>query len=595
MAIVNLNLLSLLNATVLVCGLVLIHNQNVEAQERSSGEDNLERLLPGTERARTIAQIPAPFVQAIKREYESSPEIQKETKFDPYLASRYFWTMESIDLKRGYKINPTPPSGQSMCDDGTFDGPVNTSVWIGAWTGGVAANISDPNLPIATWTSGIVPNNNSIPDNSCGIPASEAHHSIVPNGTDPEIPSLKTVAPVPTSNSASLRLGNRCPAFGGERISKTFTVVAGQTTLQFWYALVFQNPAGHLPPVQPGFGAYLFNGSTQVPNRIDLDPTTAGYQNFVVASATNPFFASKPGSTVVVYRDWTCLTVDLSGLEGQTLTLVLVNRDCGAGAHWGYSYVDSFCLGCAGNPTGDTTFNQGKSDCVKGSICFDYTVPKLPNGTTGTVNLTLELYQNGALVTTLTSGPLTTNGTYCFTNFLSSLNASVGGFDWKMTANFTITGATISPIVIGQTGEGSVAGKNNDCTITPPGCAQVTGEARCLPGGGYSYTFNVTNSTGSDMSQILLTPLPGSTFTLSPQLFNLSSPLHNGQSTTLTTTISGAKPGDKVCFFISLLSDKDACCNKQVCLTMPQCGIITPPTRPPPPPSRQLPRGRRRP
>jgi streptogramin lyase len=134
------------------------------------------------------------------------------------------------------------------------------------------------------------------------------------------------------------------------------------------------------------------------------------------------------------------------------------------------------------------------------------------------------------------------------------------------------------------------------CNVTPtppPGCAQVSGEARCLTTGGYSYAFTVTNNTAGDMSQILLTPLPGATFTLSPQLFNLSSPLHNGQSTTLTTIIGNSKAGDKVCFFVSLMSDKAACCNVQVCATMPQCGVIS--LTPPPPRSRQLRPGKRRP
>ena len=128
-------------------------------------------------------------------------------------------------------------------------------------------------------------------------------------------------------------------------------------------------------------------------------------------------------------------------------------------------------------------------------------------------------------------------------------------------------------------------------TPTPtPGCAQVTGEARCLPNGGYSYTFNVTNNSGSAMSQILLTPLPGSTFTLTPQLTHLSSPLQNGQSTTVTTNIGDAKPGDKVCFFASLMSDKAACCNVQVCPTLPRCADTYPPAtprRPPPPVKRR--------
>jgi uncharacterized repeat protein (TIGR01451 family) len=145
--------------------------------------------------------------------------------------------------------------------------------------------------------------------------------------------------------------------------------------------------------------------------------------------------------------------------------------------------------------------------------------------------------------------------------------------------------------------------------IASPGCAQVTGDARCLPNGGYTYTFTVKNNSGKPMSQILLTPMQGSTFTLTPQLTNLPTPLQSGQSTTVTTNISNVKPGDKVCFFVSLMSDKAPCCIVQVCPTLPQCGGVsptptvsssTPPTlrqpparqQRPPPPSR---RGKRRP
>jgi hypothetical protein len=132
------------------------------------------------------------------------------------------------------------------------------------------------------------------------------------------------------------------------------------------------------------------------------------------------------------------------------------------------------------------------------------------------------------------------------------------------------------------------------------GCAQVTGEARCLPNGGYSYTFNVTNNSGNAISQILLTPEQGSTFTLTPQLTNLTTPLQSGQSTTVTTTIGNIQPGDKVCFFVSLMSEKDACCIVKVCPTIPQCGGTPPPppTYPTPAtsaPPRQMPRGKRRP
>jgi hypothetical protein len=415
-------------------------------------EKNLERLVQGAPRAKTIAQIPPAFVRAIKREYESSPELRAETTFEAYLASRYFWIMESVA--------PTPPeilagskAVSQKCADGTCDAPLNPNVWTGAWTGLSQSDISDANLPTATWTPGILPNDNSIPDTTCGLPGSEAHHSIVPMGTDPEIPSLSTVAPRPSVNPASLRLGNRCIHYGGERISKTFTVLPEPTgirpTLQFWYATVLQNPIGHAPSDQPGFGAFLYNGSTLLSGRIDIDPTTPGKQSFIVADQNNPFFGVKAdGPEVVVYRDWTCVTIDLSGLEGQTVTLVLVNRDCGQGGHWGYSYVDSFCLGCEGGSTGGASFNLAQSSCSQGKLCFNYTVPRLPSGTTGTTNLTLDISQNGAVVKTLTSGPLTTSGTHCFDVALSGINPAIP-YDWQATANFSVpVTATIDPVVI---------------------------------------------------------------------------------------------------------------------------------------------------
>ncbi|MBA3961747.1 MAG: hypothetical protein H0X40_07590 [Chthoniobacterales bacterium] len=114
---------------------------------------------------------------------------------------------------------------------------------------------------------------------------------------------------------------------------------------------------------------------------------------------------------------------------------------------------------------------------------------------------------------------------------------------------------------------------------TPPACAKVTDkDIHCEPNGGYSYTFSVTNNSGKDASQILLTPTQGSSFTLSQQLFNLSPVLHNGQSTTLTVKIKNVKPGTKVCFFLSFTGKDHPCCIVKVCPTLPTCGATQSPS-----------------
>jgi hypothetical protein len=117
--------------------------------------------------------------------------------------------------------------------------------------------------------------------------------------------------------------------------------------------------------------------------------------------------------------------------------------------------------------------------------------------------------------------------------------------------------------------------RDNECPQTSE-CAQVTTkEIACKEGGGsYAYTFSVTNNTSKDVQQILLTPPIGSSLTFSQQVFNLSTPLHPGQSTTLSVTLGNIKQGE--CFFVTLMSKDGPCCTVRVCPELPDCcALIT--------------------
>jgi len=134
----------------------------------------------------------------------------------------------------------------------------------------------------------------------------------------------------------------------------------------------------------------------------------------------------------------------------------------------------------------------------------------------------------------------------------------------------------LSPACCEPTGNGSNGTDGNPCADIS------TQKFICQPDGTYSYTFRVANNYGSGaISQILLTPAAGSTFTVSPQLLNLSPPLQSTQSTTEPVTISNVKPGDKVCFFVSLLADDAPCCNVQLCPPLPACAGGSSPSPPP--------------
>lgn len=104
------------------------------------------------------------------------------------------------------------------------------------------------------------------------------------------------------------------------------------------------------------------------------------------------------------------------------------------------------------------------------------------------------------------------------------------------------------------------------------GCATVEAKpAVCnTAGSGYTYTFNVTNNSGKDVDQILLTPNPSGNMSLSQQIFKVT-PFHHGDTTTLTVNIGDLKAGSKHCFFVTLMTKEGSCCSVQVCPSLPDC------------------------
>ncbi|MBK6698311.1 MAG: hypothetical protein IPG55_00095 [Saprospiraceae bacterium] len=61
----------------------------------------------------------------------------------------------------------------------------------------------------------------------------------------------------------------------------------------------------------------------------------------------------------VVYKDWSCVEIDLSDYVNQIVQIEFRNRDCTAGAHFGYTYLDNLCLKCPCSIlTGEAWYDQ---------------------------------------------------------------------------------------------------------------------------------------------------------------------------------------------------------------------------------------------
>jgi uncharacterized repeat protein (TIGR01451 family) len=116
------------------------------------------------------------------------------------------------------------------------------------------------------------------------------------------------------------------------------------------------------------------------------------------------------------------------------------------------------------------------------------------------------------------------------------------------------------------------------CSTPPPpttnSCEVKTKDIACKADGtgGYLYTFTVTNNTGLPVTNLLVTPPSNSNFSITPQMPPLpNGVLPNGQSATLTVTITGGKPGQKVCFTVTLMTKDGPCCTVEVCTALPDC------------------------
>ena len=95
----------------------------------------------------------------------------------------------------------------------------------------------------------------------------------------------------------------------------------------------------------------------------------------------------------------------------------------------------------------------------------------------------------------------------------------------------------------------------------------------CRPDGTFALTFEVINESAIPVDRIFLWPLTPAGYTFTPDNFLFGTPLGMGQSTgALSTVISGANPGDVICFDVTIHdSNTGDCCGDKINLLLPDC------------------------
>lgn len=408
------------------------------------------------------APLPRDFEEQSRKRFAKLDPV--EVTFEHFLEREQFEFRRQSSLALNAALVYRPARLGSPCGNGNLENSVDPSEWQGGY-GSMTPGIGLPSINFGALTAGLYPG----PESS-----GQAHQTWVAAGSDP----IVGIATTAQGSAGAVRIGNAVNGYGCELLSKTFVVTPAVSSITFWYALVLQDP-GHQPKsCQPFFWVRVTDASGNlVLNAFDF----GNGSDTAVADSSNPFFqaTNHPQHGPVVYKDWGCAQIDLSSQVGKQVTIEFVTGDCGYGGHWGYAYVDSFCGNCKGSPTGNLAYNcEASSHCGNGQLCFDYSLPQTKSAT-GSLTIRLDIYQNGALLTQLTSPALTSGTSYCFQftpGSIPGINVALGGFDWTATGAFSLGSTPLGSIKVGSAPDGNLPGANNDYQIACRGCAEIRQE-----------------------------------------------------------------------------------------------------------------------
>jgi gliding motility-associated-like protein len=159
-----------------------------------------------------------------------------------------------------------------------------------------------------------------------------------------------------------IKTGDTNPRCWEQSLQYKMKVDSTNSLLIMKFACVLQYASDHTALMEPRFKLSLYDQSGNTINtctNYDVYSSSSlvkGFQTYTPAGSANP----------VQWRDWTTVGADLSGFNGQNITIEFMSADCTGRYHYGYAYFvasyQSMSLTtkyCAGNDTATLTAPDG--------------------------------------------------------------------------------------------------------------------------------------------------------------------------------------------------------------------------------------------
>lgn len=165
---------------------------------------------------------------------------------------------------------------------------------------------------------------------------SSNRHSAIISTTSTDSYTNYQLKQVPNGEKASVKLGNSSTGAEAESISYDYFVDTTQfDMLTLKYAVVLQNP-DHTLENQPRFTLEILDSSGV------LIDSTCAFADFY-ASGDLGWNQNTYNNSIIIWKDWTTVGVDIAPYHGQDVKIRLTTYDCKEGGHFGYAY---FTLNC---------------------------------------------------------------------------------------------------------------------------------------------------------------------------------------------------------------------------------------------------------
>jgi hypothetical protein len=253
---------------------------------------------------------------------------------------------------------------------------------------------------------------------------------------DPTLAGLGVNIPTINSNGGnkSIKLNNS-NGFGSSDVttmSRYFPVI-NQSTIDFNFSLIMDNKPAHGQPIQPFFRVRVYDQFNNIVDEICIiaNPANCLFNTLVIGSNRR-----------VLYTNWICARLNVQDILNQPGTIEFTVSDCEPSAHFGTVYIDNICgFTCAVPQLGALNTNPTEINCPDMSgttpieVCGTYQPPV--NATLNTMSL--NIMQNGVVVSTIAAPSQLTSSTFCFTIPPSQFGvAPSGDFEFEVNATFNV-------------------------------------------------------------------------------------------------------------------------------------------------------------